>query len=148
MSVARLRGDRVTQLRRAAGKRQVDLASLLGTREQRVGEWERGTQQPRPRQLVALARELRVPPLHLLDVDADDPPLQALRLAAGLTLQEMAAASGIPFSTYRRLEVGALRRAPSPHTLRLLSEALHITPERIAAAVARSAWPPSPLHHP
>ncbi len=114
VSGARLRGDRVTQLRRAAGQRQVDLASRLGTREQRVGEWERGTQQPHPRQLVALARELQVQPLQLLDVDADDPPLQALRLAAGLTLQEMAEASGLAFSTYRRLEVGAVRRSPSP----------------------------------
>ena len=139
MGGARLRGDRVTQLRRAAGQRQVDLAARLGTREQRVGEWERGTQQPHPRQLVALARELQVPPMHLLDVDADDPPLQALRLAAGLTLQEMAAASGVAFSTYRRLEVGAVRGAPSPETLQMLSAALQAAPERIAAALARSA---------
>lgn len=142
MSGAKLRGGRVAELRRAVGQRQADLASLLGTRSQRVGEWERGTQQPHPRQLVALARELQVPPLQLLDVDADDPPLQALRLAAGLTLQEVAAASGIPFSSYRRLEVGAARGAPSSQTLHLLSSALHVAPERVAAAVARSASPP------
>ncbi len=144
MGGARLRGDRVAQLRRAAGQRQVDFAARLGTREQRVGEWERGTQQPHPRQLVALARELQVPPLQLLDVDADDPPLQALRLAAGLTLQQMAAASGVAFSTYRRLEVGAVRGNPSPHTLQKLSAALQIAPERIAAALARSASSSSP----
>ncbi len=139
MSGARLRGDRVTQLRRAAGQRQVDLASRLGTREQRVGEWERGTQQPHPRQLVALARELQVPPLQLLNVDPDDPPLQALRLAAGLTLQQVAAASGVPFSTYRRLEVGAVRGGPSSLTLQKLSVALQVAPDRIAAALGRSA---------
>lgn len=138
MSGARLRGDRVTQMRRAAGQRQVDLASRLGTREQRVGEWERGTQQPHPRQLVALARELQVQPLQLLDVDAEDPPLQALRLAAGLTLHEMAQASGLAFSTYRRLEVGAVRRSPSPEALQRISAALQVAPERVAAALGRN----------
>jgi len=139
VSGARLQGNLVSQLRRAAGQRQIDLADHLGTREQRVGEWERGTQQPHPRQLVALARELQVPPLQLLDVDADDPPLQALRLAAGLTLQQVAATSGIAFSTYRRLEVGTVRGQPSLHTLQLLSAVLRVAPERIAAALARSS---------
>lgn len=142
MSGARLRGDRVTQLRRAAGQRQVDLAARLGTREQRVGEWERGAQQPHPKQLVALARELQVPPLHLLDVDPDDPPLQALRLAAGLTLQQVAVASGVAFSTYRRLEVGAVRGSPSSQTIEMISAALQIAPDRIAAALARRASSP------
>lgn len=139
MRGARLRGDRVTQLRRAAGQRQADLAARLGTREQRVGEWERGTQQPHPRQLVALARELQVPPLHLLDVNADDPPLQALRLAAGLTLQQVAASSGVPFSTYRRLEVGVARGLPAPETLQTLAAALQVGPERVAAALSQGA---------
>ena len=141
MRGVKLRGDRVAELRRTARQRQVDLAVRLGTREQRVGEWERGTQQPHPRQLVALARELQVPPLQLLDVDADDPPLEALRLAAGLTLQELAEVSGVPFSTYRRLEVGAVRGAPSLQTLGSLSAALQVSSERVAAALARSATP-------
>ena len=138
MSGARLQGDLVSQLRRAAGQRQIDLANRLGTREQRVGEWERGTHQPHPRLLVALARELHVPPLQLLDVDVDDPPLHALRLAAGLTLQQMAAASGVAFSTYRRLEVGAVRGSPSPETLQKISAALHVAPGRVTAALGRS----------
>lgn len=139
MAGARLRGDLITQLRRAAGQRQVDIAARLGTREQRIGEWERGEQQPHPRQIVALARELQVPPLHLLDVDPDDPPLQALRLAAGLTLQQVAAASGVAFSTYRRLEGGGVRSSPSSQMLRALSAALQVAPDRVVAALARSA---------
>ena len=143
MRGVKLRGDRVAELRRTACQRQVDLAVRLGTREQRVGEWERGTQQPHPRQLVALARELQVPPLQILDVDADDPPLEALRLAAGLTLQELAKVSGVPFSTYRRLEVGAVRGVPSRQTVKTLAAALQVSSERIAAALARSATPNS-----
>ena len=92
---------------------------------------------------MALARELQVPPLQLLDVDADDPPLEALRLAVGLTLQELAEVSGVPFSTYRRLEVGAVRGAPSRQTVETLAAALQVSSERIAAALARSATPTS-----
>jgi hypothetical protein len=39
-----------------------------------------------------------------VDLDVQNPPLQALRLAAGLTLAEVAAATGMAYSTYCRLE--------------------------------------------
>lgn len=82
---AKLRGARLAELRKAAGWRQADLAAQLGTRDRRIGEWERGEQQPQPKQLVRVAAALGVHALDLLDVDPEDPPLLALRLAAGLT---------------------------------------------------------------
>ena len=78
MAGARLRGDRVAELRKAAGLLQTDLAAELGTRVRRVGEWERGEQQPQPRSVPALAAALKVDPLELLDIDPDDPPLMAI----------------------------------------------------------------------
>ena len=111
MAGARLRGDRVAKLRKAAGWLQADLATQLGTRDRRVGEWERGEQQPQPRSVAELAAAFQIDALDLLDVDPDDPPLLALRLAAGLTLIEVADASGVPYSTYRRLEGGLVRGA-------------------------------------
>ncbi len=138
MGEARLRGDRMAELRKAAGLRQGDLAAQLGTRDRRVGEWERGEQQPRPQYLLAIAAALNVAPLELLDVDPQDPPLLALRLAAGLTLRELAAASGIPFSSYQRLELGISRGEPSAAAAAALASALGVAAPRVQRATARS----------
>lgn len=138
MGQARLRGDRLAELRLAAGLRQSDLAEQLGTLDRRVGEWERGEQQPRPRYLQAIAAALNVDPLELLDVDPRDPPLLALRLAAGLTLRELAAASGIPYSSYQRLELGISRSEPSAATATALASALGVPAHRLQRAIARS----------
>lgn len=140
MGETRLRGDRMAELRRAAGLRQSDLAAQLGTLDRRVGEWERGEQQPRPHYLVALAAALDVDPLELLDVDLAAPPLLALRLAAGMTLRELAEASGIPFSSYRRFERGVGRAAPGGDVVAALASALGVTPQQVqrAAACSRS----------
>ncbi len=135
---ARLRGDRMAELRKAAGLRQSDLAAQLGTRDRRVGEWERGEQQPRPQYLLAIAAALNTDPLELLDVDPQDPPLLALRLAAGLTLREMAASSGIPLSSYQRLELGISRSEPSATATAALASALGLALPRVQRATARS----------
>lgn len=139
MAQARLRGDRVAELRRSAGWLQADLAARLGNTEQRVGEWERGVQQPQPRHLTRLAEALGVAPLNLLDVDQEDPPLRALRLAAGLTLHQIAAASGIAYSTYHRLENGVARdEAATAAAADALASPLGVSAARVLRALTRS----------
>ena len=135
---ARLRGDRVAELRKAAGWLQADLAAELGTRDRRVGEWERGEQQPQPRSVAELAAAFQVDPLELLDVDPDDPPLLALRLAAGLTLTEVADASGVPYSTYRRLEGGLLRSEPAAAVVKALAPVFQVPVAKLRRALQRS----------
>lgn len=138
MAGARLRGDRVAELRKALGLLQTELAEQLGTRDRRVGEWERGEQQPQPRHLVALARALAVDPLSLLDVDQQDPPVLALRLASGLTLKELAETSGVPQTTYLRLETGVGRSATPVTVLEPLAAVLGVTRARLHRAVVHS----------
>ena len=133
-----MRGDRVAELRKAAGWLQADLAAQLGTRDRRVGEWERGEQQPQPRFVAKLAAAFQVDPLQLLDVDPDDPPLLALRLVAGLTLTEVADASGVPYSTYRRLEGGLVRGAPSASVVMALAAAFQVPVAKLRRALQRS----------
>ena len=138
MAAARLRGDLVAELRKAAGWLQADLAAQLGTRDRRVGEWERGEQQPQPRSVAELAAAFQVDPLALLDVDPDDPPLLALRLAAGLTLTEVASASSVPYSTYRRLEGGLLRGEPAAPVVKALAPVLQVGVAKLRKAMQRS----------
>ena len=71
----------------------------------RVRVWELGLERPWPRFVPRLAAAVGIDPLHLLDVDPDDPPLAALRLAAGLATNEMGA-PGVSVMTYVRLEDG------------------------------------------
>lgn len=139
MAQARLRGDRVAELRRAAGWLQTDLAARLGNTDQRIGEWERGVRQPQPRHLMRLAQALGVAPMELLDADQQDPPVRALRLAAGLTLQELAAASGLAYITYHRLENGLKRsEAATAAAADSLAPVLGVSSEQVLRALARS----------
>jgi len=135
---ARLLGQRVVELRKAAGLLQADLATQLATRDRRIGEWERGERQPHPQHLVRLAAALEVDPLTLLDVDPQDPPLLALRLAAGLTLQQLAAASTVPYSTYQRLETGVSRGEPASSAAQALASALRVEVGTVQRAIVRS----------
>lgn len=138
MSAVRLRGERVAELREAAGLSQGRLAELLGVRSRtQVWEWERGEQQPQPRVFARLAAVLEVDPLALLDVDAEDPPLAGLRLAAGLSLQELATASGLSYSTLRRLESGGTVTT-DPRAPQALAAPLGRTEEQVRQAVVRS----------
>jgi transcriptional regulator with XRE-family HTH domain len=78
----------------------------------RIRVWETGLERPRPRFVPRLAAAQGVDPLHLLDVDAGDPPLAALRLAAGLATNEVTA-PGMSVMTYVRLEDGRSGAEPS-----------------------------------
>lgn len=140
MAKVRLRTSRLVALRKAAGLSQAELAVRLGSagQDRRVGEWERGEVQPRPHHLVQLAVALGVDPLDLLDVDGTDPPLVALRLAAGLTLQQTSQATGLSLTAYRRLEIGVVRRDPGPGPAQRLAVAFGVSSERLAQALEHS----------
>lgn len=147
MAGARLRGLRVARLRILAGWTQRQLADELGALgRRRVGQWERGLEQPQPRYLPLLAAALQVEPLELLAVDRNDPPLLALRLAAGLTLTEVAAGSGIPYSSYRRLEHGLIVADPTAVTAKDLASTFGVTTGQLLRAAARSRAEHRPRH--
>jgi transcriptional regulator with XRE-family HTH domain len=81
-----LRGDRLQAAREAVGLTREELATRLElSSPARVRVWESGLERPRPRFVPRVAAALGVDPLYLLDVDAGDPPLAALRLAAAAT---------------------------------------------------------------
>jgi transcriptional regulator with XRE-family HTH domain len=103
----------------------------------RIRVWEMGVERPRPRFVPRLAAVLGVDPLHLLDVDAGDPPLAALRVAAGRATNEMGA-PGVSVMTYVRLEDGRPGADPSPTVVMAIADRLDVEPTRVEAAIRRS----------
>jgi len=134
-----IRGGLLARSRKTAGWTQAQLAAQLGAAGRlRVGQWERGLEQPQPRYIPRLAAALHLDALELLDVDVQNPPLQALRLAAGLTLAEVAAATGMAYSTYCRLENGLVRANPHPETTDAVAHALGRGTTDILRAIAQT----------
>ena len=100
-------GDRLRQARLAVRLSRSDLAERAGVRSaDRIRDWERGVHAPQARYVPRLAAALGVDPVELYDVDPARPPLQVLRLARGLSLQQLAAHAGVPVMTCQRLENG------------------------------------------
>ncbi len=133
-----LRGDRLQAAREAMGLTREELATRLElSSPSRIRVWETGLERPRPRFVPRLAAALGVDPLHLLDVDPDDPPLAALRLAAGLATNEVTA-PGLSVMTYVRLEDGRPGVDPSARLFAPVAEVLGVDVARVDAAVRRS----------
>jgi transcriptional regulator with XRE-family HTH domain len=133
------RGERLAQARRAAGLTQAQVAAALGVSgPERVAQWERGAEQPRPRFVPVLAGMVGLAPLDLLDVDAADPPLAALRIAAGLSLADAQAAAGLALMTYQRLERGVGSAEPADAAVAAVARALRVGPDRVRAAIRRA----------
>jgi hypothetical protein len=84
-----------------------------------------------------LAAALAVEPLYLLDVDPEDPPLAALRLAAGLATNEVCA-PGLSVMTYVRLEDGRPGAGPSSSVVTDVARILGVDVARVQAAIHRS----------
>jgi|SRR3954451_10158243 transcriptional regulator with XRE-family HTH domain len=115
-----------------------DLASALElSSPRRIRVWESGHERPRPRFVPRLAAALRVQPLYLLDVDPADPPLAALRAAAGLATNEMAA-PGVSVMTYVRLEDGHPGVDASAAVVTSVAQVLGVGASRVEAAIRRS----------
>lgn len=132
------RGDRLTAARLAAGLTVIDLAAAVGGSESQIRAWETGrTAHPRPPLVPRLAAALGVDPLTLLDVDPADPPLAALRLAAGLSVHDVAAAAGTSSMRYYRLEAGT-SEPPAPEVAAAIAAALNTGPTQVEAAAHRA----------
>jgi transcriptional regulator with XRE-family HTH domain len=133
-----LRGDRLVQARQRSGMSREDLARALElSSPARIRVWETGVERPRPRFVPRLASVLGLDPLDLLDVDAGDPPLAALRVAAGRATNEMGA-PGVSVMTYVRLEDGRPGGDPSHAVVTAIADVLGVEPARVEAAIRRS----------
>ena len=134
--VARFRGDRLAAAREDADLTQADLALAIGvSAAQRIANWERGDEQPRPNFIPVLARALGVAPLELVDVDPTKPGLVGLRLAAGLTVADVAQRTGLPRMTYNRLERGMPVKAVTGERLDALAKALGVSTDEVSSLV-------------
>lgn len=134
----RFRGDRLTAARLAAGLTPLDLAAAVDGSESQIRAWETGrTAHPRPPLVPRLAAALGIDPLTLLDVDPADPPLAALRLAAGLSVHDIAKAAGTSSMRYYRIEAGT-SEPPPLEVAAAIAAALNTDPERIEAAARRA----------
>ena len=133
-----LRGDRLQGAREAMGLTRDELAAKLQlSSPSRIRVWETGLERPRPRFVPRLAAALRVDPFYLLDVDPDDPPLAALRLAAGRATNEVTG-PGLSVMTYVRLEDGRTGAVPSAEVIGAVADVLGVDVPRVEAAVRRS----------
>ena len=123
--------------RQNAGLSQRALAVAIGlVDEDRVGLWERGEARPHARLIPLIARQLQVEPLSLIAGASDVPDLTQVRVAAGLSLQEMASRAGLPTSSYHRLERrGAPQDGLQPGTARAIAVVLKLSVGQVEALV-------------
>jgi transcriptional regulator with XRE-family HTH domain len=154
----KFRPDVLMAAREVMGLNQLQLATLaeeashstsgplddLGTSERvrrvrtwqsRIGAWERGIDSPSAAHVPMLARLVDVSPLAFYDVDPGAPSFTALRFAAGMTLQGLATATGISYTSLHRMLRGVTEL--SPDSVDRLSAALGAKPTEIVAAVDR-----------
>ncbi len=91
---------------RTKQSRSEEAARRIRTWESRIWAWERGVDAPSASYVPTLAKLLDLDPLALFEVDPAAPPFTAVRLAAGLTLQALAAATGVSYSSLHRMVRG------------------------------------------
>jgi len=108
-------------------------ARRIAAWENRIGAWERGIDTPSATYVPTLARVLGVEPLSLFDADPAAPSFTALRLAAGLTLQALAEATGISYTSLHRMARG-VARAPDDAASKL-ANALGVTVAQLRASI-------------
>lgn len=157
MAAPRFRPSALLEAREKAGLTQLKLATLaeqasrplggpspapdpdtvrrIRSWESRIGAWERGIDAPSAAYIPTLARLLDLAPLTLFDVDPSAPPFTALRLAAGLTLQALAKATGLSYTSLHRM-VRGVTQMPDQTAAQLVS-ALGVTRDELLAAIAR-----------
>lgn len=133
-----LRGDVLAKAREAAGLSRRELAAAINVGDLgRVALWERGEARPQARMIPLVAAALGVEPMSLLTGSSKDPDLTRLRVAAGFNLEEMAARTGLPITSYHRLERrGAPQGGVEPTVVKAIADALGIAPNRVAALLS------------
>ena len=122
-----------------AGLTQHELARLVGVAGgERVSRWELGTSRPRPEILLRVASVLEVRSTDLLGSSADLPDLRGLRVAAGLSLRDLAARAHMSKTTLGRWESGGLDQTPPRAALALLALPLGVAVDEVERAIACS----------
>lgn len=132
------RGDRLLAARNAVGLSREDLTLQLSLSSPiRIKLWEEGVERPRPGFVPPLAVAVGVNPLHLLDVDPADPPLAALRIAAGLATKQMAR-PGMSVMSYQRIEGGRPGVDASDAVVAAIADALRLDARTVYAGIQRA----------
>lgn len=110
------------------------LAQAANVHASSVSEWEAGRQVPRVETVAALADALHLRPEDLLlPVEGAPLTLDRLRVAAGRSQQQIAAAAGMLRTTYSAVERGETA-ALSFAEHQALARALGVTDEQLQAA--------------
>jgi transcriptional regulator with XRE-family HTH domain len=128
-------GARLAAGRLAAGLTQERLAQIVQTEQTRVSEWERGVMTPRPCVMPKLAAAIGLDALEFLAADAGSPTLEDMRLAAGLTMQEVADKLGISLRRYRGVEIGSTRRDPADSLVEQLARIFAVPAVTVRRAI-------------
>ena len=120
----------------AAGLTQHQLARAVGVAGgERVSRWELGTSAPRLHLVRRLATVLDVPAEQLLASPSGPLGLRELRVAAGVSAQELAGRAQVSVPTVVRWESGRFVRLPPREVLELLAAGLGVPVERVEAAL-------------
>jgi transcriptional regulator with XRE-family HTH domain len=77
--------------------------------------------------------------MDLLEVDAAAPTFAAIRITRGVTLQELAKRTGIPYTRIHRLERGTTRA--SADDVVALGRVLQVSAKQVRDALARGGMP-------
>lgn len=134
----RLDSQALRRARVAAGLTQHQLARLVGVAGgERVSRWELGTSSPRPQLVLHLAGVLGVD-LNELYARPREGDLRSLRVAAGMSMDELASRIHASKTTISRWESGDVVRPLSVRVLALLAEALGVSPDVVQQAAERS----------
>lgn len=134
----RLDSQALRRARVAAGLTQHQLARLVGVAGgERVSRWELGTSSPRPQLVLHLAGVLGVD-LNELYARPREVDLRSLRVAAGMSMDELASRIHASKTTISRWESGDVVRPLSVRVLALLAEALGVSPDVVQQAAERS----------
>jgi transcriptional regulator with XRE-family HTH domain len=128
-------GSRLAAARHAAGLTQERLAQVMHTEQTRVSEWERGVLTPRPELMPKLAAAIGLDALEFLSADPASPSLEDMRLAAGLTMDEVAEKLGISRRRYRGVEIGATRRDPADDVVENLARVFAVPATTVRQAI-------------
>ena len=122
-----------------AGLTQHELARLVGVAGgERVSRWELGTSRPRPEILLRVASVLEVRSTDLLGSSGDLLDLRGLRIAAGLSMRDLAVRAHVSKTTLGRWEAGGIDQTPPRAALALLALPLGVTVDEVERAIACS----------
>lgn len=139
MPAPRFRTALLQEARERLGLSRSQLAELAGVPRERLWAWERGRDQPTASAIPSLARALGLFPMDLLEVDAAAPTFAAIRITRGVTLQELAKRTGIPYTRIHRLERGTTRA--SADDVVALGRVLQVSAKQVRDALARGGMP-------